>query len=149
MRAFREIVPEDAEVLRDTRWTRYDATALVKGDIIRFVEGDIVPADCILLSIPQESPEVLVDTRAVTGESKPRSIEASGDVCPPANLFYGSRILQGSGVAVVIAIGPSTVLASLIRQKKFPAKAEILEPGMDDDISRIGISLVPLADGVV
>eukprot|EP00566_Odontella_aurita_P022137 CAMPEP_0113533894 /NCGR_PEP_ID=MMETSP0015_2-20120614/4867_1 /TAXON_ID=2838 /ORGANISM="Odontella" /LENGTH=235 /DNA_ID=CAMNT_0000433015 /DNA_START=324 /DNA_END=1033 /DNA_ORIENTATION=+ /assembly_acc=CAM_ASM_000160 len=51
MKLFRQIEPEDAEVMRDGRWVRYDAASLVKGDIVRLSDGDAVPADCVVLSL--------------------------------------------------------------------------------------------------
>lgn len=43
MKLFRLVQAEDAEVIRDGRWIRYDASSLVKGDIIRLESGDAVP----------------------------------------------------------------------------------------------------------
>ena len=49
MKLFATIQPDDAEILRNGQWIRYDATSLVTGDIIRLEEGDLIPADCIVL----------------------------------------------------------------------------------------------------
>jgi hypothetical protein len=80
MKAFRQIKPEDAEVLRNGKWIRYDATSLVKGDIIRLEERDMVPADCIVLCLDYDAvapfETLLVDHCHVTGEDKPRSSAA-------------------------------------------------------------------------
>lgn len=54
MKVFRSIRPEDCEVLRNGRWMRYDATALVVGDVVRLETGDAVPADCVVLAIVGE-----------------------------------------------------------------------------------------------
>ena len=40
MRQFRLVQPDDAEVLRDSRWVRYDPCSLVVGDVIRLAGGD-------------------------------------------------------------------------------------------------------------
>ena len=127
MKKFREIQPEDAEVLREGRWVRYDAASLVSGDIIRLVSHDCVPADCVMLSLDAGEDEMLIDVRAVTGEDKPRSIIPNDEgVVLPMKLYYGGSVLQGSGIAVVTAVGPNTLLASLIRNKKFPPKERVL-----------------------
>jgi E1-E2 ATPase/Cation transporter/ATPase, N-terminus len=143
MKAFRMIKPEDAEVLRDGHWVRYDAASLVRGDIIRLEEGDIVPADCVVLSV--DDVQMLVDSRCVTGEEKPRTCEKNPntDTFKPAQLFMGSHVVQGSGEAVVTAIGSNTKLAAVIRENKFPPKA-ILSSSIDftDEYPEAGISLV-------
>jgi E1-E2 ATPase len=126
MKKFKEIQPEDAEVLRDSKWVRYDAASLVRGDIIQIMEGDIVPADCILLKLLED--EILVDMRTLTGEDTARSISEIQDNALP-RLFLGGRVLQGSAMAVVVAIGSKTLLASLIQQKNFPPKHSFVLPG--------------------
>jgi magnesium-transporting ATPase (P-type) len=137
MKKFREIQPEDAEILRESKWTRYDAASLVRGDIIKVMEGDIVPADCALLTLLEG--EILVDMRTITGEDSPRSIVELENKTSP-RLYYGGRVLQGSAVAVVVSIGPNTLLASLIRQKNFPPKQNVLNEEGDDE--EVGISLL-------
>ena len=51
MRRFRLVQPDDAEVMRDSNWVRYDSGSLVIGDLVRLVEGDVVPADCVVMSL--------------------------------------------------------------------------------------------------
>ena len=130
MKKFREIQPEDAEILREAKWTRYDAASLVRGDIIKVMEGDIVPADCVLLSLLEG--EILVDMRVITGEDSPRSI-ADLENRTPSRLYFGGRVLQGSAIAVVVSIGPNTLLASLIRRKNFPSTHNVLIEEGDDE----------------
>jgi P-type E1-E2 ATPase len=133
MKKFREIQPEDAEVLRNSKWIRYDAASLVRGDIIKVMEGDIIPADCVILSLDES--EMLVDMRIVTGEEKTTSIVAEME-----KLYYGGRVLQGSAVAAVVAIGPDTLVANLIRKTKFPPKTSVFSEGIED--VEAGISLI-------
>ena len=144
MKTFRMIKPEDAEVLRDGHWVRYDATSLVRGDIIRLEEGDIVPADCTVLTVHDR--QMLVDGRFVTGEEKPRSCEKDGNSgkFKPVQLFLGSHVVQGSGEAVVTAIGPNTMLAAVIRENNFPPKTSNLDVQVEysDEDPEAGISLV-------
>jgi len=154
MKAFRQIKPDDAEVKRNGKWIRYDATSLVKGDILRIEEGDIVPADCVVLSLESPS-DLLVDHRSVTGEDKPRSSSAVNErgSAQPTRLFWGAHVVQGSAIAVATAIGPNTLVASLIRGKRFPPRDRILEAeangcfaiaesGGDDEEDQAGISLI-------
>eukprot|EP00555_Chaetoceros_dichaeta_P004515 CAMPEP_0198267584 /NCGR_PEP_ID=MMETSP1447-20131203/33714_1 /TAXON_ID=420782 /ORGANISM="Chaetoceros dichaeta, Strain CCMP1751" /LENGTH=192 /DNA_ID=CAMNT_0043958251 /DNA_START=138 /DNA_END=716 /DNA_ORIENTATION=+ len=91
MKLFKVIQPHDAEVLRESRWVFYDAISLMVGDIIRLNAEDIVPADCIVLSLgmdhctssdddqdaEDEVTELVVDVRNITGEIRPKSITLS------------------------------------------------------------------------
>jgi magnesium-transporting ATPase (P-type) len=127
MKAFAQVKPEDAEVLRNGKWIRYEASSLVKGDIIKLEEGDIVPADCVVLTVDSEN-DLVVDCRCVAGEDKPRSASAAAatttgsTTVKPIQLFLGGHTAQGSATAVVTATGSNTLLASLIRENRFPPK---------------------------
>ena len=135
MKAFAAIKPDDAEVLRNGKWIRYDATSLVKGDIIRLEEGDVVPADCVLVETVEE---LLVELRPITGEERLRSIAptSQGEKEPPmTSLYMGGKVVQGGGTAVITAIGPDTLVARLIQEKRFPPKEPILEAEHDTGIA--------------
>lgn len=133
MKIFATLKPDDAEVLRNGKWIRYDASSLVKGDVIRLEEGDIVPADCIVLTL-ESSHDLLVDHRHVTGEDKPRTSEHAR--VQPIQLFYGGQVVQGSATAVVTAIGRNTLLAGLIHDRRFPPTSNLLVA--TDGIMRVG-----------
>jgi hypothetical protein len=134
MKAFAGIKPDDAEVLRNGKWIRYDSTSLVTGDVIRMEEGDVVPADCILVELLNNSgdEELLVDLRPLTGEERLKSFteESLTSSSEPPRLFMGGKVVQGRATAVINAIGPDTLLARLIQKKKFPPKEPIV---MDED----------------
>ena len=127
MKAFAAMRPEDAEILRNNKWIRYDASSLVPGDVIRLEEGDQVPADCVLLHIEEADGEILVDQRAVTGEDKPVSarVDATGHV-PGLTLYWGGTVVQGAGTAIVTTTGAQTLVARLIREKRFPPTENVL-----------------------
>jgi magnesium-transporting ATPase (P-type) len=135
MKAFREVQPEDAEILRDGKWTRYDSAGLVVGDIVRLDEGDVVPADCVVMTLADD--EMLVDVRNITGEERARSITGTNNTAPAVKLYFGGQVLQGSGTCVVTAIGSSTLLAKLIREKKFPPKENVLDGDEDEGIALV------------
>jgi E1-E2 ATPase len=137
MKAYGRLQPEDAEVKRDGRWTSYDAASVVRGDILRLEEGDVVPADCVVLTV-MNNMDLLVDVKGITGEDKPRVVTPEDGL---AKLYYGGHVLQGSAIAVVTAIGPQTLLATLIREGRFPPKDNVIE-GRDEDRVEQGISLI-------
>lgn len=143
MKAFAQIRPEDAEILRNGKWIRYDASSLVAGDIIRLEEGDQVPADCTVLSV--EAPELLVDLRSVTGEDKPRSSKiVNGQHAQALQLFWGGTVVQGSGLAIVTAVGTKTFIAGLIADKRFPPLENVLLAKEENTLmaEEEGISLI-------
>ncbi|KAL7544912.1 hypothetical protein ACHAWF_008286 [Thalassiosira exigua] len=160
MKQFRLVQPDDAEVLRDGTWIRYDHASLVVGDVVRLVEGDVVPADCAVMSLgmdraegaTDERSELTVDSRLVTGEAKPRQIaprRSDGSVDGEA-LWYGSRVLEGACVAVVTATGSRTVLAKLIREGRWPPSADLSEEveeinRMENEDLEAGIALTPVS----
>jgi len=85
MKLYETIQPSDAEILRDGEWICYDAYSLVQGDVIRLTEGDIIPADCCLLSLGMDQygegynvdgdqDEFIVDASNITGRVQPITI---------------------------------------------------------------------------
>lgn len=120
MKAYRQIKPDDAEVRRDGRWIRYDASSLVPGDLIRMEEGDGVPADCVVLQLEDGCTELLVDHRHVTGQISPTQCAKANNDTAGVQLYWGGRVVLGSALAVVTATGSRTLVANLIREKRFP-----------------------------
>lgn len=164
MKQFRYVQPDDAEVLRDGRWIRYDAASLVVGDIVRLAEGDVVPADCVVISLGMEHVDasivvgdeedvgsttseslmdLTVDSHYITGEIKPRHIPCrSNQTVQSTILYYGSRVLEGACIALVTGCGERTILARLIKDGRWPPKGdlsdEVEETGrmtMDESVS--------------
>jgi magnesium-transporting ATPase (P-type) len=144
MKAFADLKPEDAEVLRNGKWIRYDAASLVKGDVIRMEEGDVVPADCILVEIPEEE-ELLVDLRPITGEERLKSITAASLSDGFPKIYMGGKVVQAGATAVITAIGPNTLLAKLIREKRFPPTEAILVDESSSSSDGRGVSMGDLS----
>lgn len=160
MKQFRLVQPEDAEVLRNKKWIRYDAASLVVGDIVRLVEGDVVPADVVVISLGMEHADdaeggkttgemdMTVDSHFITGEAKPRRIsnETNGYVGAATILYYGSRVLEGACIALVVSTGKRVLLARLIQEKRWPTKEDISEKVRAEETTRDeeGISLMSM-----
>mmetsp|Transcript_24894 Transcript_24894/g.53705 ORF Transcript_24894/g.53705 Transcript_24894/m.53705 type:complete len:237 (+) Transcript_24894:191-901(+) len=166
MKTFRLVQPDDAEVLRDGKWIRYDHASLVVGDVVRLVEGDVVPADCTVISLGMdhvdattvvdeesnaktgiENLEITIDSHLITGETKPRQIsnQPNGTV-DSKTLYYGSRLLEGACIAVVTATGNRVVLAKLIREGRWPPPTDLSEEveeinRMENEDMEAGIAL--------
>ena len=88
-----------------------DVTELVPGDIVLLRAGDLVPADLRLL----EARELECDQAVLTGEAMPKTKVADAETDPDAGVlglrsavYMGTTVRGGSGLGVVIAIGPAT-----------------------------------------
>eukprot|EP00529_Nitzschia_sp_RCC80_P027389 CAMPEP_0113499410 /NCGR_PEP_ID=MMETSP0014_2-20120614/31734_1 /TAXON_ID=2857 /ORGANISM="Nitzschia sp." /LENGTH=256 /DNA_ID=CAMNT_0000393585 /DNA_START=114 /DNA_END=884 /DNA_ORIENTATION=- /assembly_acc=CAM_ASM_000159 len=149
MKAFKTVNPDDAEVCRGGRWTRYDAASLVVGDVIRLEEGDLVPADCIVVSVDEGEQNILVDLKTVTGLDRPKSISDEGTTTTTTRgqrqLYMGGTIVQGRATAIVTSIGPYTLLGTLIRQQNFPPKDVVLEASFEDAEPSSSIQMASMA----
>ncbi|MEV6335993.1 cation-translocating P-type ATPase [Nocardia vinacea] len=85
------------------------ADALAIGDVLAIRAGDVVPADARLLRVD----ELEMDESGLTGESV--TVEKNLAATPGAALgertcmiFAGSTVVNGAGLAVVVAVGPDT-----------------------------------------
>ncbi len=94
-----------ATVLRDGKWQQVDAKEIVPDDIIKIKIGDIVPADCKLLS---GSDFLQVDQSALTGESLPVN-KKEGDT-----LYANAIIKQGEMTAKVTATALNTYFGKTV-----------------------------------
>jgi cation-transporting ATPase I len=82
---------------------------LVRGDIVVLEAGDVVPADCRILS----AEALEVDASAMTGESLPVRKSAASSFEPhvadrSSMLYDGTAIAAGRAVALVVATGEET-----------------------------------------
>ena len=172
MKQFKLIQPDDAEVMRDGQWIRYDHASLVVGDVVRLVEGDVVPADVAVISLGMDHVDtttivdeesgnntsttadnnmmnITVDSHLITGETKPRQIsnQSNGTVKNLTTLYYGSRVLEGACIAIVTATGSRTVLAKLIKEGRWPPNTDLSEEVQEIDRmenEESGIALTPM-----
>ena len=90
--------------------------SLVPGDVISLSAGDMIPADCRLLS----AKDLFVAQAALTGESLP--VEKFVVLPDPQNLgpldldnilFMGTNVVSGTGHAVVVATGQRSYFGAL------------------------------------
>ncbi len=116
--ALRDLSSPRALVIRDGIQRRIAGKDVVNGDIIVIKEGDRIPADAVLLW----SMNLTVDESLLTGESvavrkmpsdaaDPGSRRPGGDDLP--FLFSASLVVQGEGIARVIAIGANTEIGKI------------------------------------
>ena len=92
---------------------------LVPGDVIVLSAGDMIPADCRVLS----ARDLFMNQSAMTGESLPvekyavQRSAASGNPLELENiLFMGTNVVSGSARALVLATGPRTYFGALAQR---------------------------------
>ena len=116
LEALKNLSAPAAKVWRDGVLTSMKATDLVPGDVVEFEAGDLVPADCRLLS----AASLQVDESALTGESVPVLKDAGvqiADIAPlgdRVNMAYaGCAVSYGRGRALVVETGMRTEMGKI------------------------------------
>jgi Ca2+-transporting ATPase len=113
--ALREMVPENANVLRDGRKITVPVAELVPGDVVLLASGDKVPADMRLVALKN----LQVEEAALTGESVPvqkrlEPVKPDAPIGDRTNMVYGGTLVtSGTGMAVVVATGARTELGRI------------------------------------
>jgi Ca2+-transporting ATPase len=117
LEALRDLSSPRALVIRDGQPRRIPGREVVPGDILVLAEGDRVPADAVLLS----ATNLAVDESLLTGESVPVRKAADPvvhETRPPGGddlpfVYSGTLVVQGQGVARVLATGAPTQLGKI------------------------------------
>jgi P-type Ca2+ transporter type 2C len=117
LEALRDLSSPRALVVRDGEQKRIAGREVVRDDLLILTEGDRVPADAVLLSCN----DLLVDESLLTGESVPvrkvawngvqKMTRPGGDDLP--FVYSGTMLVQGRGVARVVATGLQTEFGSI------------------------------------
>jgi Ca2+-transporting ATPase len=117
LEALRDLSSPRALVIRDGEQQRIAGREVVRGDILILTEGDRVPADAVLLSCN----DLMVDESLLTGESVPvrkiawdgvrKAARPGGDDLP--FVYSGTMLVQGRGVARVLATGLKTEIGNI------------------------------------
>jgi P-type Ca2+ transporter type 2C len=112
----KKILSPQFKVVRDGNFEIISSKFIVPGDIIVFEAGDIIPADSRII----EFSNLLVDEAQLTGESEPVrkntgviSKEKPGLYEMINMVFSGSKVLGGSGKAVVVRTGADTEMGKI------------------------------------
>ncbi len=150
--ALRQLVPDEAKVLRDGTVKKVPVPHIAVGDVLSLEEGDKVPADARLLT----AFEVDVDNSTLTGESEPSRRTATppaadfdGPITEFPNLvFAGTVVTAGAATAMVLATGERTRFGEVVKITR--AVEEPLSPLQVqlDHAARLNV-YVAIAVGVV
>ncbi|PZG08943.1 cation-translocating P-type ATPase [Nonomuraea aridisoli] len=133
-----------ARVLRDGRTHDVGARDLVPGDVVVLSAGQVVPADCRIVT----ADGLEADESALTGESLPVAKSArpvfAREVADRTSMLYESTsIAAGTATAVVVAVGEATMTGRAM------AAAEESAPrsGVAERLARITRATTPIALG--
>jgi calcium-translocating P-type ATPase len=133
-----------ARVLRDGRPVSRPAEQLVTGDVVELRSGDVVPADCRVLT----ALGLQLDESALTGESFPvtkatDAVTASTPAERTSMLYEGTTVAAGRGTAVVVAMGAATEVG-----RSMAATSEAAPPsGVETRLAAITNTTLPIALG--
>src|SRR6202171_5055527 len=129
----RSSVMPTATVLRDGAWLETPLRNVVPGDVFRLSAGDLVPADARLL----ESRDLSVQQSMLNGESLPVDKIASAADHPeaigpdaPHLVFLGTSVVSGTGTALAIATGPTTMFGDIAVRLRSRAPESEFERGL-------------------
>ena len=106
------------KALRNGEFRSIPALELVKGDVVRIRQGDVIPADVKLL----HGDPIQVDQSSLTGETLPL-FKYSGD-----EAYSGSMCTRGEIEAVVFATGKNTLYSRLVTRESQQQKTSTFDP---------------------
>uniref|UniRef100_A0A8C3L2C4 Sodium/potassium-transporting ATPase subunit alpha n=1 Tax=Chrysolophus pictus TaxID=9089 RepID=A0A8C3L2C4_CHRPC len=131
MESFKNMVPQQALVVRNGEKMSINAEGVVVGDLVEVKGGDRIPADLRIIS----AHGCKVDNSSLTGESEPqtRSPDFSNEnPLETRNIaFFSTNCVEGTARGIVISTGDRTVmgriasLASGLEGGKTPIAMEI------------------------
>ncbi len=128
----RKMIRNTATVVRGSGTREIPLKFLVPGDIVLLCAGDIVPADCRILSCK----DFFVSQAALTGESLPVEKDsavakpgASAQALPNA-VFFGSSAVSGSAKVVVVRTGLNTQFGELAQRLSRTAPETAFDRGI-------------------
>ena len=130
----RKMIRNTATVLRDGVQKEVPLKSLVPGDIVKLSAGDLVPADCTIISCK----DFFVNQASLTGESLPvektseHSKKGAGITELTNAAFFGSSVVSGSALALVLRTGVSTQFGELSQRLSRAGTETAFDRGMKD-----------------
>lgn len=109
-----------SKVKRDNKYLEILSSEVVKGDILFFEEGNIIPADCMIISLNG----LKVNESSLSGESLPveKRLNCDKEDLHRLDFLYASsEVVEGNCEALCFATGEDTIIgkiASITMKKK-------------------------------
>jgi len=157
LQALKELASPSALVIRDGHEISIYSKKLVPGDVIKLTAGDLVPADCRIVS----QVNLQANESILTGESLPVSKITSalhkinlpiGD--KKNTLFSGTTIVKGRCTAVVTGTGQNTEIgkiASMVQEEEelTPLQIELKTVGKRIGVICLAVSAIVFLSGIL
>ncbi|XP_077454447.1 sodium/potassium-transporting ATPase subunit alpha-3b isoform X1 [Stigmatopora argus] len=113
MESFKNMVPQQALVIREGEKVQINAEEVVGGDLIEVKGGDRIPADIRVVS----AHGCKVDNSSLTGESEPQSRSPDCTHDNPLETrnvaFFSTNCVEGTARGIVICTGDRTVMGRI------------------------------------
>uniref|UniRef100_A0A8C4YWE1 Sodium/potassium-transporting ATPase subunit alpha n=1 Tax=Gadus morhua TaxID=8049 RepID=A0A8C4YWE1_GADMO len=113
MESFKNMVPQQALVIREGEKVQINAEEVVAGDLIEVKGGDRIPADIRIVS----AHGCKVDNSSLTGESEPQSRSPDCTHDNPLETrnvaFFSTNCVEGTARGLVICTGDRTVMGRI------------------------------------
>ena len=157
LQALKELAAPTALVIRDGKEGQSNSKLLVPGDLIKLGSGDLVPADCRVISqVNLEANESMLTGEALSVEKSNINIAKAGIPLGDRKnmLFSGTTIVKGRGMALVVGTGKNTEIgkiASLVqgKEEQTPLQRELKSVGKKIGIICLAVSAVVFASGLL
>src|SRR5208337_2531405 len=131
--ALKERVTTKATVLRNGIKQEVKVAEVVPGDIVYLIAGDLVPADCRLIS----AKDLNLNQSALTGEAFPVEKNAAPLSIPTSEMtswnnyvFLGTSVVSGTGTAVVVNTAGLTEYGGIAKELVSKAPETEFEKGL-------------------
>ena len=128
-------------VFRDGTQIEITNNQVVPGDLLSFKAGDMIPADCLLVT----SNELYVNEASLTGESFPvvkeiGVLDEKTELVKRNNcLWEGTNIISGTATAIVINTGANTIFGSIVQ-----SASQNVETSFEKGIKDFGFFLMKI-----
>ncbi|XP_011371380.1 sodium/potassium-transporting ATPase subunit alpha-4 [Pteropus vampyrus] len=113
MESFKNMVPQQALVIRGGEKIQINIQNVVLGDLVEVKGGDRIPADLRLIS----AQGCKVDNSSLTGESEPQTRSPDFTHENPLETrnicFFSTNCVEGTARGIVIATGDSTIMGRI------------------------------------
>ncbi|MGH0123592.1 UNVERIFIED_CONTAM: hypothetical protein FKN15_050194 [Acipenser sinensis] len=113
MESFKNMVPQQALVIRDGEKNSINAEEVVVGDLVEVKGGDRIPADLRIIS----ANGCKVDNSSLTGESEPQTRSPDFSHENPLETrniaFFSTNCVEGTACGIVIKTGDHTVIGRI------------------------------------
>jgi Ca2+-transporting ATPase len=126
--ALKSLSAPQALVIRSGKRIRVPTKEVVPGDLIQLLEGDRVPADAEIIDLKY----LVLDESLLTGESVPATKNLGDQV------FTGTLVVRGHGIAIVRTTGKSTELGRIGSSLS----------GMKEQLTRLQLSISRIVKGI-